>query len=135
MMILRGNKSSKSKNEGSYGAAWLKLVGEEEFISREVWAMMLGVNRNTLRRWEDEVIKKKIPLKLYFYKRKGRYGYDAYQRFITLLIYILKNQVDRLRPLTNSEIVDFFGTQHDGVSMWKIFSRDNFAEYKKVYNA
>lgn len=108
----------------------------DEIISRETWANVLGINRNTLRRWEEEIIKKRSPVKAYFYRnRKNQKGYDAYQRFLTLVIY----QVKQTRPngiakATNKDVIDFFNQCHDGRSVWRILGRENFAQFIKDNN-
>jgi hypothetical protein len=106
----------------------------DEIMSKEAWSEMLGINRNTLRRWEVGIIKRRYILKLNFYDRGSRkYGYDGYQRFITYLICQLKySSGDKgVARLTNKDVLKYFFSSAGEVTVAEVLSRTNFESFIK----
>ncbi len=102
---------------------------QDELMSKEEWAEILRINRNTLRDWEEKIVKARSPIKLFFYKgRAGRYKYDAYQRFITLVIYTLKQKKTQkgVTLVTSKDVIEFFDKKINDLPVWRILGRDNF---------
>lgn len=129
-LLLRQLLHSKQCRIEGYFFEWFQA----EILTREAWATVLGISRKTLRRWEEEIIKQRAPVKVYFYQGRGSSkGYDAYQRFLTLVIYQVKQtRPDGVRKATNKDVIDFFNQSYNGASVWRILGRDNFNRYLEV---
>lgn len=97
-------------------------------ILKNRWSELLGIERSTLWRWEQEIIAKKGGVAGQFWRqRKNKHGYDPYQRFITLIIYALKFPVG-MPGKDNQEIIDYFGETYLDVPIWKHLARDKFEQ-------
>ncbi|HEY9798828.1 MAG TPA: hypothetical protein V6D25_00600 [Leptolyngbyaceae cyanobacterium] len=78
-------------------------------LTREEWANILGIHRDTLRRWERSIIEKVTPIQSNYFgnERRMRAPYlDDYQRFIIALIYVFKGGLDR-KSKSHKKTIDF----------------------------
>lgn len=82
-------------------------------VTREFWSKELNIHRETLRRWEVEIINSDLRLcRLYFKDEEGnslrsKQMLDTYQRFFLTLIASLKKGVVTNCRLTNKEVVKY----------------------------
>jgi hypothetical protein len=106
---------------------------QDEIIIKSQWSHVIRKSTKTLNRWEDEIINSKPQLKYWFWKgRKNKYGYDSYQRLITLIIRELKDGHHK----TNQEVINWFYQNYkfSGVPIWKLLSRTNFIQFMEKNN-
>ncbi|WP_226890081.1 hypothetical protein [Nostoc sp. MG11] len=82
----------------------------DNLLSREEWAKFLGFHRTTLWRWEEQIINEILPLKHSYYEkhRGARSNYlDAYQRFLSAIIYFLKGGQVEKGIKNNAQVKEF----------------------------
>ncbi|MBD2535438.1 hypothetical protein H6G97_41005 [Nostoc flagelliforme FACHB-838] len=100
----------------------------DNLLTRTEWVSTLGVNRTTLWRWESEIINKIPPLKTSYYEseRGVRSNYlDPYQRFLSAVIYLLKDESIKKGVKNNSQVIQFlkFNFMH--------LRRSNFEQWQE----
>lgn len=82
----------------------------DNLLTREEWVSLLGFHRTTLRRWEEGIINKIPPLKTSYYEseRGLRSNYlDPYQRFLSAVIFFLKDESIKKGVKNNSQVIQF----------------------------
>ncbi|NEP60851.1 MAG: hypothetical protein F6K31_28350 [Symploca sp. SIO2G7] len=108
-------------------------------VTREFWARELAVHRETIRRWEQNIIAHTTGLSFYYFSNRGQ-GLDSYQRFILCLIHQLKKNPNfSEREKTYLEVIDYFeGSGENGLPRWMGLCRDsfeqNFVQWQNNYN-
>lgn len=80
----------------------------DNLLTREQWSNVLGISRETIRRWELHIIQNVSPIRSeYFNIHRMRSPYlDAYQRFLLTLIYVVKGGLEK-RSLPHKTAIDF----------------------------
>jgi hypothetical protein len=82
----------------------------DNLLTREEWVSILGFHRTTLWRWEEDIINKIPPLKTSYYEseRGLRSNYlDPYQRFLSAVIFLLKDESIKKGVKNNSQVIQF----------------------------
>ncbi len=104
-------------------------------VTREFWARELSVHRETIRRWESEIIESDRRLyRLYFKDEggnslRGKQMLDTYQRFFLTLIASLKKGVFTDYRLTNKEVVAYLTERGEtGLPRYWGLTRKEFAK-------
>ncbi|MBW4677690.1 MAG: hypothetical protein KME52_27930 [Desmonostoc geniculatum HA4340-LM1] len=98
----------------------------DNLLTREEWANVLGIHRQSVRRWEKEIINKVAPIQSNYYTvSRMRSPYlDAYQRFVLALIYVVKGGLDRLNK-PHAFAVDFLKLNFTSLK------REQFEQWRK----
>ncbi len=95
--------------------------------TRDEWGKELGIDRQTIRRWEANIISKLFLLG--YYDKPGKSRLDDYQRFILSLIWVLKIQ----RKMTYEEIVSYM-VSPKGNPFWLNITRTKFETINANYS-
>jgi hypothetical protein len=103
----------------------------DNLLTREEWVSILGFHRTTLWRWEEDIINKIPPLKASYYEtqRGIRSNYlDAYQRFLSAVIFLLKDESIKKGVRNNIQVIQFlkFNFMH--------LRRTNFEQWQENNN-
>ena len=108
-----------------------------ELMSRWKWANELGIDRQTIRRWENEIIKPKMKFSYHYYnknERQGKQGLDHYQRFFLCIIFsLMTGWVTGKEMSSYAEVIDYLQESKNGKPRWMNLTRDQFNELDKHY--
>ncbi|MBD2441380.1 hypothetical protein [Nostoc sp. FACHB-110] len=96
----------------------------DNLLSRKELANILGVNRTSIWRWERNIIDKIHPIKQRYYLNSRSPYLDAYQRFLLIIIFIIKQEIDE-SLLKNSEPKRFLKLN------FQELTRENFELWRK----
>lgn len=109
----------------------------QSFLFRYQWAGKLGIDRATIRRWEQEIINSKPKFAYLYYdgsKRKNKRNLDSYQRFFLALIASLKRGLVTGREMTNEEVIDYLEAKEGNRPRWMGLTRQEFQKWGEQYS-
>lgn len=97
----------------------------ENLLSREEWGDVIGIHRNTIPRWEQQIINEVAPIKNnYFTANRMRSPYlDPYQRFILAVIYVAKGGLDHKNKPHKTAVdflkINFMNLKREQFEKWR----------------
>ena len=97
---------------------------DEFYTTRVDWCKILHCDRETIRRWENQVVRLVIPILIDY--RKGRF-LDNYQRYILALIYAHSNGLVDGKKRVYTEIKDWLKSNAS------ILTREQFNNWVEAY--
>ncbi len=84
-------------------------------LTREEWSGVIGIHRNTVSRWEQNIIQKVTPVRNDYFHNSMRGNYlDSYQRFILIVIFIVKGGLENKNSF-HADTINFLKTNFDNL--------------------
>ncbi|ALF52214.1 hypothetical protein ACX27_04080 [Nostoc piscinale CENA21] len=106
---------------------FLKNAFLDNYLTRQEWGKLIGINRKTIARWETEIIQQVPPVKAQYFPldRSIRAHYlDNYQRFLIACILVAKGGLER-RSRSYESVIKFLKVNFSDLK------RENFEQWVK----